>query len=326
MKEQTRMPATSSMSTRQNVAASPPREIEHNGFIWLDIINPSTAQVAQLRERFAFESLALEDVLSPTQRPKLDSSSQNQYLFLILQFPHLDKDDHITSSDEIHLFVGSNYIVSIHDGTSKPLRRLFTAASSDEHARAQLMGRGPGYLLYRISDALVKHTFPVVDQLDQSLVEAEEMIFGNEPQLALRNLTLARRDVAAFRHIVAPNATVFRGLITTQGPFQRLPARYFQNVAEGVETLVEVSQEQEETTHTLHAALDSVLQQQMNTSLRFITVLLVVVLPILVIAAILGMNLTLPVAQEPWLFPSVIILMLLVSSAMVFVARRKQWF
>ncbi len=175
MKERTRTPAASPAQPR---ASSQPRRVEHAGLTWLDIISPTAAHMSQLRERYSFDTLALEDVLSQTQRPKLDSYTEDGYLFIVLQFPVIDRSQRISGAAELDLFIGRDYIITLHDGGLRPLRRMFTAAGSDEHARAQLMGRGPGYLLYRIADALIKQTFPMVEALDDELARTEEQIFG----------------------------------------------------------------------------------------------------------------------------------------------------
>ncbi|HEY3229548.1 MAG TPA: CorA family divalent cation transporter, partial [Roseiflexaceae bacterium] len=166
MKERTRAPAPPPAPSRAN---PPQRHIEHAGLTWLDVIEPTVTQLADLRERYAFDSLALEDVVSRIQRPKLDSFPQEEYLFTILQFPVLDKEQRVAFAGEVDLFIGRDYVITLHDGSLKPLRRLFTAAGSDEHARAQLMGRGSGYLLYRIVDALIKQCFPLTERIDDDL-------------------------------------------------------------------------------------------------------------------------------------------------------------
>ncbi len=147
--------------------------------------------MSQLRERYAFDTLTLEEMLSQNQRPKLDSYTQDGYLFVVLLFPVLDRSQRISGAAELDLFIGRDYIVTLHDWGLRPLRRMFTAAGSDEHARAQLMGRGPGYLLYRIVDALIKQTFPMVEAIDDELARTEEQVFGQGQRQAVRSLTEA---------------------------------------------------------------------------------------------------------------------------------------
>src|SRR5262245_31114434 len=198
MKERTRALAAQPAPTRANPQQ---RHVEHAGLTWLDVIDPTVAHVTYLRERYAFDPLALEDVLSQIQRPKLDSFAQNEYLFIVLQFPILDKSQRVAGTGEVDLFVGRDYVITLHDGGLKPLRRMFTAASSDEQARAQLLGRGPGYLLYRLADALVKQSFPLLDHVDGAISRADERAYADDARQAIRDLADARQDTIALRHI-----------------------------------------------------------------------------------------------------------------------------
>src|SRR5437588_12451932 len=47
-------------------------QLARDHFFWLDLIDPSEAEVERLGELFEFHPLALEDTLNFGQRPKLD--------------------------------------------------------------------------------------------------------------------------------------------------------------------------------------------------------------------------------------------------------------
>jgi magnesium transporter len=323
MNERTRASAGPPASARAN---SQQRSIEHAGLLWIDVVEPTVANVAQLRERYAFDPLALEDVLSQIQRPKLDSSVQDEYLFLIVQFPALDKNQRVAGAGEVDLFVGRGYVITLHDGSLRPLRRMFTAAGSDEHARGQLMSRGPGYLLYRIVDALIKHTFPMLDQIDTTIARIEERSFGEQTQPAVRELAAARQDTIALRHILAPNLAVVRALEAADHPFLQInQPSYFGDLADGLGTLADILAEQQETLDGLRATLDSLALQRTRAEMRLLLAIAVALLPAILIAAIFGMNLPLPFSQSQLAFPIVVLVMLLAGVGLVGFARYKQW-
>jgi|HigsolmetaAR201D_1030396.scaffolds.fasta_scaffold02931_5 magnesium transporter len=323
MKERTRPSAALPTPTKANTNAQP-RQVEHAGLVWLDIIGPTAAHITQLRERYNFDALALEDVLSQTQRPKLNTFVQDGYLFAIFQFPALDRDEHIAGPSEVKCFVGRDYIVTLHDGTSRALRRMFTAAASDEHARAQLLGRGSGYLFYRLIDSMVKHSFPLIDTLDNELARTEELMFGPNQRQAVRALTDVRRDVVSFRHMITPNLAVVRALEASNVPFLRLPSGYFGDLADGFETLIDIVNEQYETVNGLQNASQTLAIQQLQENLRLLLIVLLVTLPLLVIAAIFGMNAALPLLAHRLAFPIIVVVMLLITGAVVGFARYRR--
>jgi magnesium transporter len=322
MKERTHAPAPPPAPFRTN---SQQRQVEHAGLTWIDVIGPTAAQMAQLRERYAFDTLAIEDALSQIQRPKLDSYAQDGYLFVVLQFPTLDRNQRIAGAAEVDLLVGRDYVITLHDGGLRPLRRLFTAAGSDEHARAQLMGRGPGYLLYRIADALIKQAFPLTDPIDDDLARIEEVVFSRGQRGVVRELAEAQRDVVALCHILGPNLEVARALETGDYPFLRLPAGYFRDLADSLGSLLGIVQEQRETAAGLHATLDSMAIQRTHEGIRLLTTIALVLLPMILIAAIFGMNLALPFERNPLAFPIALLVMLAVTAGLVVYARYRRW-
>jgi magnesium transporter len=322
MKERTRAAAAPAPAK----AIAQQRSIEHAGLLWLDVVEPTVANVAQLRERYTFDALALEDVLSQIQRPKIDSYPQDEYLFLIVHFPVLDKTQRVVGAGEVDIFVGRDYVITLHDGNLRPLRRLFTAASSDEHARSQLLGRGPGYLLYRIVDALIKQTFPMLEQLDAAIARAEARSQGAEAEAAVRDLASVQQDAITFQHVLAPNLAVVRALEQGQHPFLQVnQASYFGDLSDGLNTLADTLSEQHATIARLRATLDSLALQRTHTSVRLLLVLALALLPAMLIAAVFGMNLELPVAQNAVLFPIALLLMIVVAIGSVAFARYKQW-
>ena len=323
MRERTRAPVAQPAPARAN---SQQRHVEHAGLTWLDVVEPAVAHVQYLRERYAFDPLALEDVLSHIQRPKLDSFPQGEYLFAIFQLPLADKSQRVAGAGEVDIFVGHDYVITLHDGSLKPLRRMFTAASTDEQARTQLMSRGPGYLLYRIADTLAKQAFPLLDHVDAAIARAEEHTYADDTRQAIRELADARQDVVALRHIIAPNLAVAQALEAGDHPFLRLnQASYFGDLADILTTVVDMLAEQHETIDGVRATLDSLAVQRTRESLRLVLAVALALLPMILVAAIFGMGLPLPIANTRFVFPIALVLMIGAAAGTIAFARSRQW-
>jgi magnesium transporter len=323
MKERTRTPAAQTATAR---ATPQQRHVEHAGLTWLDVVEPTVAHVQYLRERYTFDPLALEDVLSHIQRPKLDTFTQGEYLFAVFQYPLADKSQRVAGAAEVDIFVGRDYVITLHDGSLKPLRRMFTAASSDEQARAQLMGRGPGYLLYRVIDTLNKQTFPLLDQLDAAIARAEEHAYADDARQAIRGLADARQDLVALRHTIAPNLAVARALEAGEHPFLRInQASYFGDLADGLTSIVDTLDEQHETIAGARATLDSLAIQRTRESLRLLLAVALALLPMILVATIFGIALPLPFANIPYIFPIALVLMVGAAAGVIAFARYKHW-
>ena len=116
-----------------------------------------------------------------------------------------------------------------------------------------------------------------------------------------------------------------RALEASNTPFLRLPASYFGDLADGLEALIGIAEEQRETVAGLQAALDSTAIQRTHAGMRLLTIVALVLLPMILIAAIFGMNLALPFERNPLAFPIVVLAMLAITIGLVAYARYRRW-
>ncbi|NJK79320.1 MAG: magnesium transporter CorA family protein [Chloroflexaceae bacterium] len=299
--------------------------LEYANLRWLDIVQPGTDQVAVLRERYAFHPLHLEDVLSYLQRPKIDDNPDEGYVFMVVHFPIFDKTNRVSVVSEIDIFAGRDYIITMHDGKLKPLVRLVRTAA-DEQVRMQLMGRGSGYLLYRIIEALISYCFPMLYRIDQHLDRIESNIFAGSAPRMVEELSFVRRDIIAMRRIIKPNITVVRSLEVRERDFLRLDEEvYFGDLTDGLAKLWDMLEEQKEIIEGLNATLDSLTSHRINQEMKTFTLISVLILPMTLVASILGMNVLIPYSETPWALPVVLLLMLFLGFALFVYFRYKKW-
>lgn len=303
------------------------QHVEYNGLVWLDIVQPGNEQVAYLRDRYNFHALHLEDVLSRLQRPKIDNNPESggEYVFLVLHFPVFDKANRLAVASELDIFVGRDHVITLHDGKLKPLVRLVNNAA-DDHVRTLLMGGGSGYLLYRILEALVSACFPMVYRVDQKLDRIEVNIFGSNVHAMVQELSFVRRDIIAMRRIIKPNIPVVRSLELRERTFLRLDEEvYFGDLSDGLSKLWDMLEEQKEIIEGLHATLDSLTSHRINEEMKIFTLISVIMLPMTLIASIMGMNVAIPYADHPLALPISLGVMAVPALGMYIYFRYKHW-
>ena len=96
-------PPPPARSLETGTSASPPPRFRA-GVRWLNIERPREPEREWLEKEFGFHPLAIEDVASRNQRPKLDA--YDDYLFIVLHFPVFDKAQDRLLTAELDLFVG----------------------------------------------------------------------------------------------------------------------------------------------------------------------------------------------------------------------------
>lgn len=292
---------------------------------WVDVIHPGAEQLAHLREQHNFHPLHLEDVLSYLQRPKIDDNPESGYVFLVLHFPVFDKANRVAVVSEIDIFAGRDFVITLHDGKLKPLTRLVRACH-DEQQRTALMGRGSGYLLYRIIEALISACFPMLYRVDQNLDRIEANIFTRNAADMIEELSFVRRDIISLRRILRPNIAVVRSLEVRERTFLRVDEEvYFGDLTDGLSKLWDTLEEQHELIVGLNATLDSLTSHRINKEMKIFTMISVLVLPMTLFASILGMNVEIPFAESDWALPASLGVMSLLGFGLFVFFRWKRW-
>src|SRR6476469_11051620 len=137
--------------------------VEAPGLRWINIERPRAVDQAWLEEHFEFHPLDYEDVRSRNQRPKLDE--YDEYLFIVLQFPVFDKKIGRLNAEELDIFMGQDYLITLPNGPLQPVEYLFERCRTNEDFREQLFAKGPGYLLYKIVDDSFDYCFPMLRKI-----------------------------------------------------------------------------------------------------------------------------------------------------------------
>ena len=97
-------------------------ETVHNDkLLWVNIEKPTRDKMEALSRNFSLHELNIEDCLSKNQLPKIDR--YEDHVFIILQFPTTQKEKTLQRFSQLSLFVGKNYLITIHQGDLKPLIR-----------------------------------------------------------------------------------------------------------------------------------------------------------------------------------------------------------
>lgn len=311
-----------------------PRRLEtisNNGVVWTDIQKPVPADMNMLGQKYAFHRLNLEDALSKIQIPKIDR--YEDHIFIILHFPTPDKEKGFVFS-QLAIFMGANYIITIHQGDLKVLEELFNICRSDERQRQVIMGKSSGYLLHKIIDTLVDDLLHILMKVVGNIDDIEDSVFDERISIP-RQISLLRREITTLRRIVIPlRRTVLELTRDVQRFSKEDLAPYFKDVQDHIEKVVETLEEAKETVEIYKDTDFMLSQEKTNKILAVLTIVFTLSIPATVIGTFYGMNVNLPGGIEtgPWiqLGPyTTLIFVIIISSIsaffMVLYFRRLGW-
>jgi len=298
--------------------------VTENKVSWINIEHPSKEDIDHLRRYYPFHPLDLEDCLSSIERPKVDE--YDDYLFLVMHFPLYDPDEQISRISEVDVFIGSGYLITLHSGELKPLTRLFGECQADERARARHMSRGAGQLLYGILDRTVDYVMRILSQVGSRIDIVEGQVFTQDMRHIVEELSIIRRDVIALRRIIKPQIGVVSNLEKKDRPFIREGMEvYFGDIADGYSRAWDELEDHREVIESLSATSDSITSYRINETMRTLTVISLVLLPLSLLAGIYGMNVALPFDENPYAFYGLAALMVAMIVGLVLFFRQRKW-
>ncbi|MGH3490836.1 MAG: magnesium and cobalt transport protein CorA [Actinopolymorphaceae bacterium] len=179
---------------------------ECGGMSWIGLLSPDDAEIRSVAHEFSLHELAVEDAVHAHQRPKLERYGNT--LFVVLRPARYVDRDEVVEIDELHAFVGPDFVVTIRHGPAPeltPVRRRL-------EGQPDLLKMGPEAVLYAIMDRVVDDYQPVLEGLQHDLDEIETEVFGGEIEVSRRVYQLSR-EVIEFDRACRPLVEVLDALM-----------------------------------------------------------------------------------------------------------------
>ena len=294
---------------------------QEGALVWVDALNPSGDELAQIGEEFALHPLALEDAEHAHQRPKIES--YDGHVFIVAYGAAMDAGDGIDLR-ELSMFVAARFVVTIRHSAELTLE---VARQRLDHTPQMVRSGGP-HVGYAILDELIDSYFPIVELFEDRIEQAEdELLTGRGTADALPLAFQIKRDILVFRRAVAPLRDVLGRVVRIDKAVlgQELDVEYRDLYDHVLRVYDELDTQRDLLTGVLEAHLSVVSNRLNEVVLRLSSWGAIVLVPTL-IAGIYGMNFDhMPELHWRLGYPYALAAMVLVSSALWVIFRRRRW-
>lgn len=266
---------------------------DQGGLLWLDLNGDQAAdEKALLTTTFSFHPLAVEDALEESHVPKIND--WEEYVYLVLHAVHFEREPVPNAQPmELDVFVGPNYIVTHHCDVVPALELVWHNKQRD----GRLLARGATYLLYRICDELTSEYMPVIDTMDDAIDHIEDEVFDHPNPRMLEQIFGLKRSLLAMRRIIMPQREVMNKL--GRGDFDLVNADqrvYFRDLYDQLVRQHDIVDSMRDlVSGTLDTYL-SVVNNKLNETMRTLTLVTTLFMPLSFIASFFGMNFFAPQA------------------------------
>ncbi|MET7521060.1 magnesium/cobalt transporter CorA [Streptomyces sp. NPDC005248] len=296
-----------------------------DAFLWIGLHEPTEKEFDLVSSEFGLHPLAVEDALCAHQRPKLEVYDDS--LFVVIKPVVYEPEGDTVSTDELMLFIGDSFVVTVRHGESAPLaevrRRL--------EAEPEVLRHGPTAVLYAVSDAVVDHYIHVAAELQVDLEELETEVFAPSGSVDTKNtasrIYTFKRQVLEFRRATGPLSAPMGRLAGGSVPFVDEHSQpFFRDVSDH---LTRANEHVEGLDRLLSDILAAHLAQtglRQNDDMRKISAWAAMAAVPTMVAGIYGMNFDhMPELHWVWTYPTVIVLMGCAVFGLYRMFKRRGW-
>jgi magnesium transporter len=266
---------------------------KEGGFIWLCFIKPEKKELLSLVDLLGIHPLAVEDCLDDNQVPKIEHFPKNTFI-IFNAFTYHEKVLHI---DEVDLFIGENYLVTVI-GNNAEDRKPLNGIESFIEFEIESAKKGPAYLLHVILDHIVDQKFHAIESMEDELEQAEELLLENPQTFNPAELVRLRRYLLTLRKSLYHEREILVKICRMDCPFIGEKAVFhFRDIYDHLAKFLELTETYREIVTSLMELYTSLLNNLMtkasnetNSSVRRLTLIATIFMPLTLLASIGGMS------------------------------------
>ncbi len=294
-------------------------------FIWVDVqYGAATAErVSQLLESFGCDKLVVKDVLRKRHPPKYEVFSQQIFILYrgisevlgSLEFRH----------QQIGFFIGKNYLLTVHPEESLGIGAVMV--SEELHDLVEHPMRLALKVMHSSSATYLKNLLAFEDELGRE----EDALESGLAENVLTKLASHRLHLLRLKRIFNYHYQMFRELCDLDERQVPLPLslheHYLIDVYDRFERLFSLTSLYYEMCSDMIEGYISVTTHQQNITMRLLTVVMAIFVPLSFLAGLYGMNFdNMPELHNPNGYYVVLIVMALVTIGLVVTFKWKKWF
>jgi magnesium transporter len=293
---------------------------QKRGLLWIDLASPTEAELTKLQSTFEFHPLSIEDSSHFRQRAKVDQ--YEGYLFITLYSHRFDPAIKSITPEELHVFLGSNYLVTVHQN---PLPALNRARARYER-ETEAFKKEADFFLYLITDELVDSYFPLLDGIANRIDVVEEKIEFEPARDLMQEIFSLKQQLIYLRRMAGPQREVFLSLSTRH--FELINAQvavYFQDVYDHGVRIYEMVDTLRDLLGNALDAYYSATSIHLNEVMKRLTLVATIFMPLTVITGFGGMNFNHIPFHDAKAFGLLLAAMIFVPLVMLFWFKKKKY-
>ena len=300
-------------------------KFKHKNLTWIDVEGPTRDEVMHLMEEFALPELVGEELLDKSMRGKVDLYPH--FAYMVLHFPIIGRSrDGTRYEQEIDFIIGKEFLITVHYEPIDPLHEFSRVFEIKSILDKRPMGDHAGFLLFYIMRELYKYSEAQLFEIEEDLKETENSIFENKEEKMVRVISNINRKLLDFKQAIRFHEHV---LISFESAGAHLFGDKFKHHLESItgeyRRVAGILESHKEILDDLKSTNDALLTSKTNETIKVLTIISFIMLPLTLITGVFGMNSNIVFINSYRDFYIVLGAMVLTGIVLIVYFRTKKW-
>jgi len=261
-------------------------ELKDQKTYWLNVHGLHDVDFIQnLANSISLDRITVRQTLDTTLRPKVEE--YDHYLFFSIK-SILNRENNNLDVEHLSFVLGSNYVVSFQEKIGDHFDHLRNKLIEK---LGLLRKKGSDFLLYQLLDAILDNYFETIESINNEIRDIEKIVLTNPTQESLVKLERLKQMAELVKKSLNPFKEALRVLQNRKTAFiEENNIKYFLDLTNSCLSAIE---EIESTTKSLEGLTNiyfSSLSQKMNETMKVLTTVATIFIPLTFIAGVYGMN------------------------------------
>lgn len=255
---------------------------------WIDVESPTKEEITHLQETYKISSAVCEELLTSTVRSRVDV--YDDFIFTILHFPETDlTNDNL--DQEIDFIIGKDFLITVHYQLNNPIHKFSKSFEVDAMLERNIKDSHAGYLFYAIIKELYKDSVEYLDDINSQLRDIEERIFNKTEENIVYTISKVNRKLLDFKQAIRFHKETLYSFERAGKEFFGAHFDYYLSAMIGEYNKVQsILDEHKEILNDLHETNDALIGAKTNDTIKTLTVMNFIMLPLTLITGVFGMN------------------------------------
>ena len=293
--------------------------------LWVHI--DDLADVFRLQDIFGLHPLAIDAVIHQNHPSKVEE--YDTYLFTIIDGVRIEEKGEFTE-DDLYIFLGKRWIITINfynSQLSEILRKKIRSILSTTQKQVLSVQGICEAICYLAVEEVISAYYPTVDNIDAQIDKIEEAVLRKPLKSHLSDILVVRRKTSFLESTLEMILRVLNQITSDQQTkLSSESKKQIRSLYDRLTYLRHNLENQHNRAIILREAYNSSLSATLNETIRTLTVIATIVLPLTLIAGIYGMNFdVMPELQWRYGYYYALGLMAAVGICLISYFRIKRW-